>query len=348
MTSTSEPTTNGIIISKLPTYSPSWSTYYPTMTTYAPTESATATAETNVPTYLSVKSLPPTQSPTYVSQPKTDTPTYLTAETLPTQSPTYLTKAETETPTYLTVETLPTQSPTYLTKAETETPTYLTDETLPTQSPTYLTEAETDTPTYLTVETLPTQSPTYLVELQRSNPCPDVLNRIEKLEDDLTLSYEIIVEGNRGLVFCSELAYEGEGWLGLGISETGDMIGSTAVIGLPDSNDVTNPGLYSLDGKTNSLVRLLPPDEQTLLGSSIVQEDGVTVMRFAKLIDESSEDFIINVPGVTTFIYAASDSNQFGYHGMKRGSVTLVLSNAKSWKKSKKERNQNHSSSNEK
>ena len=156
------------------------------------------------------------------------------------------------------------------------------------------------------------------------------------------------MEGNRGLVFCSELAYEGEGWLGLGISETGDMIGSTAVIGLPDSNDVTNPGLYSLDGKTNSLVRLLPPDEQTLLGSSIVQEDGVTVMRFAKLIDESSEDFIINVPGVTTFIYAASDSNQFGYHGMKRGSVTLVLSNAKSWKKSKKERNQNHSSSNEK
>ena len=356
---------NGVITSKLPTYSPSSSTYYPTTISSSPTESFPATAETDIPTYLTVESLPtqsptyltnaetdtptyltveslPTQSPTYLTNAETETPTYLTIESLPTQSPTYLTEAETDTPTYLTVESLPTQSPTYLTNADTDTPTYLTIESLPTQSPTYLTEAETDTPTYLTVESLPTQSPTYLVaELQRSNPCPDVLSRSETLEPDLTFSYEIIVEDDRDLLFCSELVYEGEGWLGLGISGNGDMIGSTAVIGLPDSNDVTNPGLYSLDGKTNSLVRILPPEEQTLLGSSIVQENGVTVMRFAKSINESSEDFVIKVPGVTTFIYAASDSNEFGYHGMKRGSVTLVLSNAKSWKKSKKKGTKN-------
>ena len=186
-------------------------------------------------------------------------------------------------------------------------------------------------------------SPTYLEtvsKLSLSNPCPEVLSKSKTLEDDLILYYDVVVDDGRQ-VFCSELEYDDEGWLGLGVSESGEMIGSTAVIGLPDSNTASNPGLYSLDGKTNSLVTLLPDNQQNILFKSITQESGTTVMRFAKYIDDpDDDDFVIKVPGVTTFIYAASDSNDFGYHGMKRGSVSLVLSNAKSLKKEKKERTQ--------
>ena len=188
-------------------------------------------------------------------------------------------------------------------------------------------------------EEFPTPSPTLLLEAETAvspNPCSDNLSKKESLFDDLTLRYDIVVDNDRQ-VFCSELQYDGEGWLGFGVSETGDMIGSTAVIGLPGNDDPTIPNLYSLDGKTNSLVKLLPEEEQTLLGARITQVDGMTVLKFAKYIDEPDDDFAIKVPGVTTFIYTAADNNEFGYHGMKRGSVSLVLSNAKSWKQAKRE-----------
>jgi hypothetical protein len=185
---------------------------------------------------------------------------------------------------------------------------------------------------------VPTASPTFLTSVNSlliSNSCPADLDKKESLLDDLMLKYDIIVDDENNQIFCSELKFDGEGWLGLGVSKKGEMISSTAVIGLPSSNDT--PGLYSLDGKTNSLVALIPEQDQTLLDASIIQENGTTVLRFAKYINDGDEDFGIKVPGVTTFIYAAADSNEFGYHGMRRGSVSLVLSNAKSWKKAKRQ-----------
>ena len=306
MPMSSEPST----IPQIPTYSPTSSTYYPTSKTYAPTFTSEE-AETNptaTPTYLSLESSP------------TATPTYLSLESSPTATPTYLSleSSPTATPTYLSLESIPTLSPTYLDAIQ----------------------AETNTPTYLSLEVSPTMSPTYLTTangLALIDPCPDALSKSKTLEDDLILYYDVVVDNGRQ-IFCSELEYNDEGWLGLGVSETGEMIGSTAVIGLPGSTVASNPGLYSLDGKTNSLVTLLPDSHKTILFKSIVQESGLTVLRFAKYIDDpEDDDFTIKVPGVTTFIYAASDSNDFGYHGMKRGSVSLVLSNAKSWKKNKKE-----------
>jgi hypothetical protein len=200
----------------------------------------------------------------------------------------------------------------------------------------------TDIPTSLSLESV-SDTPTYLATangISRSNPCPDVLAKKTTLQDGLGLSYEIIVDNERQLL-CSELEYEGEGWLGLGVSEKGEMIGSTAVIGLPG----TTANLYSLGGKENSLVQLLSDDLQTiLLGASIIQENGLTVLRFATYVNDSNEDFAIKVPGVTTFIYAAADSNKFGYHGMKRGSLSLVLSNAKSWKKANKQNEEQQNS----
>lgn len=208
---------------------------------------------------------------------------------------------------------------------------------VPTYSPTSHTYSPTSTTYYPTTQTY---SPTYSTssysnetasDLTRVNPCPDTLSKRKTLQDDLTLSYDVILDNERQL-FCSELEYDGQGWVGFGVSESGEMVGSTAVVGLPDSEIDSNPGLYSLDGNTNSLIKLLSEEEQTILGASILQENGVTVLKFATYIDVN-DDFVIKVPGVTNFIYAAGESNDFGYHGMRRGSVSLVLSNSKKKKK---------------
>ncbi|KAL7485920.1 hypothetical protein ACHAW6_011518 [Cyclotella cf. meneghiniana] len=204
---------------------------------------------------------------------------------------------------------------------------------VPTYSPTSHTYSPTSTTYYPTTRTY---SPTYSTssysnetasDLTRVNPCPYSLSKRKTLQDDLTLSYDVILDNERQL-FCSELEYDGLGWVGFGVSESGEMVGSTAVVGLPDSEIDSNPGLYSLDGKTNSLIKLLSEEEQTILGASILQENGVTVLKFATYIDDVNDDFVIKVP-VTNFIYAAGESNDFGYHGMRRGSVSLVLSNSK-------------------
>eukprot|EP00804_Cyclotella_cryptica_P021104 CCRYP_020177-RC/>CCRYP_020177-RC protein AED:0.02 eAED:0.02 QI:238/1/1/1/0.6/0.5/6/1191/559 len=217
-----------------------------------------------------------------------------------------------------------------------------------TKMPTYSPTSHTYSPTSATYyPTSRTYSPTYSTssysnetasDLTHISPCPDVLTKRKALLDDLTLSYDVILENERQL-FCSELEYDGEGWVGFGVSETGEMVGSTAVVGLPNSDLDSNPGLYSLDGKTNSLIKLLPEEEQTILGASILQDNGATVLKFATYIDDGADGFVINVPGVTNFIYAAGESNDFGYHGMRRGSVSLVLSSTKK----KKNNNKNQS-----
>lgn len=312
--------------------------------TPAPVETITSTSE---PTIDSIATVSPSYS--MVDILPTASPSYLTVDNLPTASPSYLTveSIPTASPTYLTRDTLPTASPSYLTIESdvfpTASPSYLTVNSIPTISPTYVTRGTlpTASPSYLTIESdgFPTISPTRLMEIEtdtRNSRCPDVLEKKKSLLDDLILRYDIVIDNDNRQIFCSELDYDGEGWLGFGVSKNGEMIGGTAVVGLPDQ-DPTKPGIYSLDGKTNSLVKRSPEEDQTLLYASIAQTDDGTILRFAKYIDAVDEDFAIKVPGVTTFIYAAADSNEFGYHGMKRGSVSLVLSNAKSWKQAKRQ-----------
>ncbi len=143
--------------------------------------------------------------------------------------------------------------------------------------------------------------------------CPTNLSQSESLLDDLTLNYEV-----KGDNLCMRLEYDNEGWIGLGFSSPdGRMVGSTAVIGLPD---VKEAKYYALDGMSETMVTLLPESQQTLQEATIMQEDGLTMLSFAiSLID----DEYVSV-GENTFIFAAANSNQFGYHD-KRGAITLNL-----------------------
>lgn len=116
------------------------------------------------------------------------------------------------------------------------------------------------------------------------------------------LSFHWNVEGT---VFTGILQYEGEGWLGFGLSETGGMIGSTAIIGLPTEKKVDVRDL-----KDKSIKAITVSTEQNLIESSITQEKGVTQLRFKK---EMGTFPVIN-EGANTFIFAVGENNVFGYH----------------------------------
>eukprot|EP00984_Skeletonema_dohrnii_P000920 scaffold299_cov137-Skeletonema_dohrnii-CCMP3373.AAC.2 len=147
-----------------------------------------------------------------------------------------------------------------------------------------------------------------------SSLCPTNLSQSESLLDDLSLYFEVI-----GDTLCMRLEYDNEGWIGLGFSTpNGRMVGSTAIIGLPDEKEAK---YYALDGMAESMITPLPESEQTLQEATILQNDGFTVMTFAKSL---TDDEHISM-GENTFIFAAANSNQFGYHD-KRGAVTLNLS----------------------
>jgi hypothetical protein len=116
------------------------------------------------------------------------------------------------------------------------------------------------------------------------------------------LSFHWKVEGT---TFTGILQYEGEGWLGFGFSDTGNMIGGTAIIGLPAEKTV---GVRDL--KDKSIKGISVSTEQNLIESSITQEKGVTQLRFKK---EMGTYPVIN-KGANTFIFAVGEDNVFGYH----------------------------------
>mmetsp|Transcript_19038 Transcript_19038/g.39999 ORF Transcript_19038/g.39999 Transcript_19038/m.39999 type:complete len:1020 (-) Transcript_19038:129-3188(-) len=114
---------------------------------------------------------------------------------------------------------------------------------------------------------------------------------------------------NNGL-FCARIEYDGLGWLALGVSRDGQMIGSEAIIGLPDEGTVLK---YTLGGKTDELVTPMEESKQTLQNTLIGQENGRTVMEFTKLLVEDGE-IPIQESGINYFLHAKGFDNALGYH----------------------------------
>ena len=104
----------------------------------------------------------------------------------------------------------------------------------------------------------------------------------------------------------------GQGWVGFAISETGDMVGSDAIIGLPDEDvSASNPGKYTL--ARQALQGVVLSEQQTLKNSDISQNDTHTVLSFTKFLEEEGE-LSINATGDNFFLVAAGSSNVLGYH----------------------------------
>jgi hypothetical protein len=95
------------------------------------------------------------------------------------------------------------------------------------------------------------------------------------------------------------------------------MDGGMGIIGLPGDGTVMK---YVMSGDRS--VELMSDERQTLMGTSITQEDGVTIMEFTKYLREDGENAIL-ANGENTFLYALGAINELLYHSSGRGSFVL-------------------------
>jgi hypothetical protein len=148
--------------------------------------------------------------------------------------------------------------------------------------------------------------------------------RMQQVDPSLQFYYKLVTTDSGEHSISVKFVYQGLGWLGIGISPDGGMVGSEVVIGQPDAAvSNVNPGEFAISSKSTSGVNLM--DTQTLIDGSITQDGSTTTLMFTKLFQESSAQWSAAC-GLNTFIYATGVSNFFpAYHG-NRGSFELDLS----------------------
>lgn len=116
-----------------------------------------------------------------------------------------------------------------------------------------------------------------------------------------------------------QVVYEGQGWVGIGFSSDGNMVGADSVIGFPLDTAVLE---YDLAGQSQT--ELIEYSDQEISLKSIYQDASVTMMTFTRPITptvagkESLENAVI--------IWAWGESNVFGFHGEdNRGSASTTI-----------------------
>jgi hypothetical protein len=120
----------------------------------------------------------------------------------------------------------------------------------------------------------------------------------------------------QGTIFF-EIMYEGQGWIGFGVSPGQTMAGSEVIIGVPGSAvGPNNPGKYTLSSQSLSGVILLPSEQQTLIDATIEQNETHTVLRYSKLMEEDGE-FSLSADEPNPFVFATGISNALGNHNQR-------------------------------
>mmetsp|Transcript_29631 Transcript_29631/g.54302 ORF Transcript_29631/g.54302 Transcript_29631/m.54302 type:complete len:522 (-) Transcript_29631:359-1924(-) len=146
--------------------------------------------------------------------------------------------------------------------------------------------------------------------------CPESLGGFLRPNDISELYYAVVPSNppgaNNGLL-CARLEVKREGWIGFGISLNGRMVGSDAIIGLPNAGSVLK---YDLLQKSTRSIVAMGDDSQTLIDTSIEQVDGMTIMEFTKLLVEDGENAIME-EGLNNFLCAVGSSNTLGYHAIR-------------------------------
>jgi len=168
---------------------------------------------------------------------------------------------------------------------------------------------------------------TSLTNAQTSPACPSTLNNFVLLDESTVFYYALLPSTATGSndppngILCGRVEHEGEGWISLAVAQTADeMVGGEAIIGLPDENSVLK---YEMTGKSTNFVTPMAESMQTLWDESIVQEDGKTIMTFAKWLVEENELEIAE--GRNDFLFASGSSNTLAYHAARMGiSVDLM------------------------
>eukprot|EP00578_Thalassiosira_sp_NH16_P010149 CAMPEP_0181125604 /NCGR_PEP_ID=MMETSP1071-20121207/27144_1 /TAXON_ID=35127 /ORGANISM="Thalassiosira sp., Strain NH16" /LENGTH=307 /DNA_ID=CAMNT_0023211069 /DNA_START=89 /DNA_END=1012 /DNA_ORIENTATION=- len=148
-----------------------------------------------------------------------------------------------------------------------------------------------------------------------SQDCPNSISLEEWVEskfnsDSLTLRHAIVLASSPGErnILCARLESDIESYIGFAISPSGEMDGAVAVIGLPEDGTVQK---YTLAGARSAVP--MPIEQQTLMYTTISQNEGTTEMEFAKYLEEDGEPEILPV-GETIFLYSQGSGNSLGFH----------------------------------
>jgi hypothetical protein len=164
---------------------------------------------------------------------------------------------------------------------------------------------------------LPTVLALALLRHANGLSCPELTNS-ESITSTLTMYYAVATSASEPSILCARLESESESWVAVGINPSGEMVGADAIIGLPGDGTVKK---YLLEGKSVDAIVEMEGSAQTLMDTSITQENGMTIMSFTKYLEE--DQYSIS-EGANTFIYAVGSSNELNYHA-ERGSFTLEL-----------------------
>ena len=145
---------------------------------------------------------------------------------------------------------------------------------------------------------------------------PPATGNVFTLEDGkVVISFDVDQDAD---TLSVQFVLEGQGWVSVGYSPDGRMVGATAVIGLPDEAVAsgTNPSLYFLSSRDEAGVQRLPADAQTLLDADVTQNDTHTVLGFTRALVEND---VVNVDlnAANTFVYAYGSTNGLGFHASR-------------------------------
>jgi hypothetical protein len=106
------------------------------------------------------------------------------------------------------------------------------------------------------------------------------------------------------------LQYMGQGWVGLGFSEDGNMIGSKAVLGIPGVGGQGKPKLYDLMSKQEDASGVQMSTVSNDLTGAVVQVGQETTMVF-----QTSDWHTTHYEdGMYTFLFAVGYDNNLGFH----------------------------------
>jgi hypothetical protein len=123
-----------------------------------------------------------------------------------------------------------------------------------------------------------------------------------------------------------KMVYDGEAWLGVGLSPDSGMVGSEPVIGVP--GDDATPSKYGpISSKNGAGVTstLVGESEQTLMNATIAQIAGQTMLTFTTALSETGEA-AYDANGKNTMAFAIGESNSFpSYHSNGRNTFMLDL-----------------------
>lgn len=154
---------------------------------------------------------------------------------------------------------------------------------------------------------------------------PDYDNSIE-LSSNLLFFWSVESDD----ILNARMVYDGVGWVAFGVSSDGLMVGSEAVIGLPDMAFENQLSVMKFDLDSKGLSGVVPMEDnmQTLMEADITQENEQTVLTFKKKLKEDGEKEIL-ATGTNSFLWAVGSTNTLGHH-KQRGVFHLDLSNCES------------------